>query len=268
MKSFIKIIKMGLAAVLVLSLAACGASGNVEKMQEASTEEVSKADTICFGTNAEFPPFEYTSENGIIEGFDGIDIAIAKYIAEDNGKTLSISNIDFNLLIKSLQNDNVDAVIAGMTITDERKELVDFSEPYYTATQVMIVKEDSDIQKAADMKGKNIVVIQGYTGEKCVQDLGFSYAAYKKGSETIPELMNGNCDVIVIDSVTAQKFVDDNKGIKIVEDSDAFETEEYVIAVKKGNKELLDKINASISKMKEEGTISEISQQYMDVEVP
>ena len=107
----------------------------------------------------------------------------------------------------------------------------------------MIVKEDSDIASAADMADKKICVIQGYTGEICVKDLGYPYEAFKKGTDAIMELVNGKCDVVVIDSATAQKYVLDNQGLKIVEDASAFESEEYAIAVKKGNTELLDKIN-------------------------
>ena len=153
-----------------------------------------------------------------------------------------------------------------MTVTDERKEAVDFSEPYYQATQVMIVRDDSTITKAEDMKDKEIRVIQGYTGETVVQDLGYSYQSFKKGSEAILELVNGKCDVVVIDSATAEKYVKDNAGLKIVEDADAFEAEEYAIAVKKGNTELLDKINASIKKYKEDGTIASISAKYLDAD--
>jgi polar amino acid transport system substrate-binding protein len=153
-----------------------------------------------------------------------------------------------------------------MTITDERKEAVDFSVPYYTATQVMIVKEDSDIATAADMADKKICVVQGYTGEVCVSEMGYPYEAFKKGTEAVMELVNGKCDVVVIDSATAAKYVSDNEGLKIVEDSSAFESEEYAIAVQKGNTELLDKINASIEAMLADGTISDLAVQYTEAE--
>ena len=128
----------------------------------------------------------------------------------------------------------------------------------------MIVKADSDIQKAADMADKKIVVIQGYTGESCVKKLGYSYEAFKKGSEAILELSNGKCDVVVIDSATAKKYVSDNEGLKIVEDADAFGSEEYGIAVKKGNTELLNQINTEVQKLLDDGTISELSAKYLE----
>ena len=224
----------------------------------------SKGDALTFGTNAEFPPFEYVTSNGAIGEYDGIDMAIAKQIAEDNGMTAAVENMEFDSLLVALQNGQIDAVIAGMTATDERRETVDFSTPYYTATQVMIVKEDSDITSAADMADKKICVIQGYTGEVCVQDMGYTYEAFKKGTEAVMELTNGKCDVVVIDSATAQKYVSDNEGLKIVEDPSAFASEEYAIAVQKGNTELLDKINKTIDKMLADGTINELAVKYTE----
>ena len=245
MKAMKKILALGFAAVLALASVGCGS-------------KESESNAIVFGTNAEFPPFEYVAAQGTIGEFDGIDIAIASKIGDDIGKEAQINNMEFDSLLIALENGQVDAVIAGMTVTDERKEKVDFSTPYYTATQVMIVKEDSDIKKASDMADKKIVVIQGYTGEVCVQDMGYSYEAFKKGTEAILELVNGKCDVVVIDSATAEKFVGDN------EDPDAFEAEEYAIAVKKGNTELLNQINTSIQKMLDDGTISSLSAEYLD----
>ena len=221
---------------------------------------------IKFGTNAEFPPFEYVTAAGVIGEYDGIDMAIAKEIGVQTGMDISIENMEFDSLLIALENGQIDAVISGMTITEERAQSVDFSVPYYTATQVMIVDQNSDIKSAADMADKRIVVIQGYTGEFCVQDLGYDYEAFKKGTEAILELNNGKCDVVVIDSATAQKYVKDNPNLKIVEDPSAFEAEEYGIAVKKGNTELLNKINTAIEKMLADGTISEWSVSYSEAE--
>jgi len=215
-------------AVALVAMAGCGSKSG-------------SADTIKFGTNAEFPPFEFISAKGVIGEYDGIDIAIAKKIGEELGKEATIENMEFDSLLVALQNGQIDAVIAGMTVTDERKEAVNFSTPYYTATQVMIVKEDSDIAKATDMEGKTIAVVQGYTGETCVQEMGYDYEAFKKD-------------------------VSDNKGIKIVEDSSAFESEEYAIAIQKGNDELLEKVNAAVEKFLADGTISELAAQYAQAE--
>lgn len=219
---------------------------------------------LTFGTNAEFPPFEFVAGSGVIDQYDGIDMAIAKQIAEDNGMTAAIENMEFDSLLVALQNGQIDAAIAAMTVTEDRKEAVDFSVPYYTATQVMIVKEDSDIAAATDMADKKICVVQGYTGEICVNDMGYSYESFKKGTEAVMELVNGKCDVVVIDSATAQKYVDDNEGLKIVEDASAFESEEYAVAVQKGNTALLDMINKAIEAKLADGTISDLGVQYTE----
>jgi len=206
------------ALVLAMSMAvsmltACG-SGADNAAETAGTETVNTdaADAgaasgavvtktegvLTFGTNAEFPPFEFIASSGVIDQYDGIDIAIAKQIAEENGMKAAIENMEFDSLLIALENGQIDAAIAGMTVTEKRKESADFSIPYYTATQVMIVKEDSDIAAAADMADRKICVVQGYTGEICVQDLGYPYEAFKKGTEAIMELVNGKCDVVVI----------------------------------------------------------------------
>lgn len=295
MKKTTKVAALMLAVAMMLT--ACG--GNADQAAdaadtgaaspEASTPDEAPADTetpasdeatgaetavavtktegvITFGTNAEFPPFEFVASSGVIDQYDGIDMAIAKQIAEENGMTAAVENMEFDSLLVALQNGQIDAAIAGMTVTEERKEAVDFSTPYYTATQVMIVKEDSDIAAAADMADKKICVVQGYTGEVCVQDMGYPYEAFKKGTEAVMELVNGKCDVVVIDSATAQKYVGDNEGLKIVEDSEAFESEEYAIAVQKGNTALLDMINTAIEAKLADGTISELGVQYTEAE--
>lgn len=268
MKKATKVLALILAmAMMACTLAACGSSADTTAATEtADTEAAAPAEggAITFGTNAEFPPFEYVTANGVIGEYDGIDMALAKQIAEENGMTAAIENIEFDSLLVALQNGQIDAVIAGMTVTDERKEAVDFSTPYYTATQVMIVKEDSDIAKAADMADKKICVVQGYTGEVCVNEMGYPYEAFKKGTEAVMELVNGKCDVVVIDSATAAKYVGDNEGLKIVEDPEAFASEEYAIAVKKGNTELLDMINKSIEAKLADGTIAELAVQYTE----
>jgi len=239
-------------AMMVISLAACSKSNAAAKNK------------IVFATNPEFPPFEYVTSKGVIGEYDGIDMAIAVKIGEKLGMEVEMQSMEFDSLLVALQNGQIDATIAGMTMTEERAKSVDFATPYYTATQVMIVPEGSAIAKAQDMAGKAISVVQGYTGETCVQELGYEYTAFKKGTECVMELVNGKCDVVVIDSATAQAYIKDQKGLKIVEDPAAFASEQYSIAVQKGNTELLNKLNKAIEEMLADGTISEISAKYAD----
>lgn len=275
MKNFKKVLAIILSLACVACVfSACGTT-DTETTTVATDETESQTSfttitdgVITFGTNAEFPPFESVSANGIIssadgsQSFDGIDMAIANKIGEKYGMKAVINNMEFDSLLISLKNGQLDACIAGMTVTEDRKEEVDFSTPYYVATQVMIVKEGSDIKSAADMEGKKIAVVQGYTGETVVNELGYEYEAFKKGTECVMELTNGKCDVVVIDSATADKYVADNEGLVIVTDSEAFESEEYAIAVAKGNTALLDAINTAIEELKADGTIASLSAQY------
>ena len=257
MKLFKKI-----AAVAMTAMLACAAFTGCGSAKGSS-------DTWIVGTNAEFPPFEFVSSSqGVIDQYSGIDVELIKMIGEENGKTVTINNMEFDSLTLALKNGQVNVIIAGMTVTEDRKEEVDFSEPYYVAKQVMIVKEDSTLSSAADLAGKSIAVVAGYTGETLVQDLGYKlgtdYQSFKKGTDAVLELVNGKCDVVVIDSATANQYLKDNAGLKIVEDS-SFESEEYAIAVKKGDTETLNMINASIQKMKADGTIDKLSAKYADV---
>ncbi|MCQ2526131.1 MAG: basic amino acid ABC transporter substrate-binding protein [Lachnospiraceae bacterium] len=252
MKKFTKFVALASAVVMAVAcMTGCGSKASGK---------------IVFGTNAEFPPFEFVSANGVIDTYDGIDICIAKQIGEDNGMTAEIANMEFDSLLVAIQNGQIDAAIAGMTVTDERAQSVDFSIPYYNATQVIIVKEGSDITCAADLAEKFTAVVQGYTGETCITELGYKYESFKKGTECIMELVNGKCDAVVIDSATASKYVSDNAGLVIVTDEEAFGSEQYAIAVKKGNTELLNKINATIEKMLEDGTIANLSDKYCTAE--
>lgn len=271
MKKVTKITALVIAMAMMMSmLTACGSDAGAATdatgtaNDNAADAGAAQGGTLTFGTNAEFPPFEFVTSNGVIDQYDGIDMAIAKQIADENGMTAAVENMEFDSLLIALQNGQIDAVIAGMTVTEERLEAVDFSTPYYTATQVMIVKEDSDITSAADMADKKICVVQGYTGQICVEEMGYPFEAFKKGTEAVMELVNGKCDVVVIDSATAQKYVSDNEGLKIVEDASAFESEEYAIAVQKGNTELLNMINKAIEAKLADGTISELSAKYID----
>lgn len=270
MKKLFVLAAAGLMAGSLLTACGSSSSNDAASASSASASEASSAasdEAWIVGTNAEFPPFEEPASGSgdSVDGYKGIDMELIQAIAEDNGATVSINNMEFDSLTIALKNGQCDLVIAGMTITDERSEEVTFSDPYYTAKQVMIVSEDNtDITKASDMEGKTIAVIQGFTGETAVNELGYDYEAFKKGTEAIQELKNGKCDVVVIDSATANQYIEEAGGLKIVEDDDAFTSEQYGIAVKADDTELLEKINASIAKLQEDGTIDEICMKYMN----
>ena len=247
-KGLMKVV--ALAAASVMAVAGCGSS-----------------DKLIMGTNAAFPPFEYTTSQGLVGEFDGIDVAIANKIAENVGKELQIEDMEFDGLVASVSTGKVDMVVAGMTATDEKKQSVDFSDPYYVASQVIVVAPDNtDITRAEDLKNdKTVGVVLGYTGDNIVtNDLQLAedkVTRANRGIDIVQDVKNGKLDAVVIDSATGKALAEKN-GLKIVEDPQAFETEEYAIAVKKGNTELLDKINETLSEMKASGEIEQLAMEY------
>ena len=250
-KGLLKIAALTAASVMAaMALAGCGGS-----------------DKLTMGTNAAFPPFEYTTSAGLVGEFDGIDVAIAKRIADDMGTELEIADMDFDGLIAAVSTGKVDMVAAGMTATDERRKSVDFSDTYYVASQVMVVAADNtDITKAEDLKNdKKVGVVLGYTGDGIVtEDLEIAedkITRANRGIDIVQDVKNGKLDAVVIDSATGIALAEKN-GLKVVEDAEAFETEEYAIAVKKGNKELLEKINATLAEMKSSGAIENLAVEY------
>lgn len=252
-KGLIKVISAMAAAVMcAAALTGCGGG---------------KSGQLVMGTNAAFPPFEFTTSNGIVGEFDGIDVAIAKKIAESEGKELKIEDMEFEGLIASVSSGKIDMAVAGMTATEERKKNVDFSDTYYVASQVMIVAKDcADITKADDLKnGKTVGVVLGYTGDGIVtEDLEIpedKITRANRGIDIVQDVKNGKLDAVVIDSATGKALAEKND-LKVVEDAEAFETEEYAIAVKKGNTKLLESINKVLKEMKENGEIDELAQKY------
>ena len=247
-KMFKSVVALALVAVVAFAFAGCGNDG---------------AEKLIMATNAEFPPFEFvaTDGNGVCGEFDGIDIAIAAEIAKDMGVELSVSNMDFNSIIPAVKSGKADIGIAGMTVKPDRLENVDFSTPYWVAVQTIIVKEDNaDITNVETLKGKKVGVVTGYTGDLTLSEIeGIDLARYQKGVDAVQDVINGKIDAAVIDSPTAASFIAKNPGLKGVSDDTVFEKEEYAIAIKKGNKELLDKVNATVERLINEGKIAAIA---------
>lgn len=247
MKNLKKIIAAVLALCMLCCFAGCGAKDN----------------TLTMGTNATFPPYEYVDDDGNIIG---IDAEIAAAIAEKLGMELEIKDMEFDSLITACAGGSVDMVLAGMTVTDERKESVNFSDSYATGIQVIIVKEDSEIATADDLDGKTIGVQSGTTGDiYCRDDYGEdSVKQYNNGALAVAALQNGQVDCVVIDNEPAKNFVAANEGLKILDTE--YITEDYAIAVAKENTELLEKINNAMAELKADGTIDKIINKYIPAE--
>lgn len=217
---------------------------------------------LIMATNATFPPYEYYEGNKII----GIDAEIAALIAEELGMELEITDMDFNGILGAVQNGTADIGMAGMTVTEKRKESVNFSNTYATAVQVVIVKEGSAIKTIDDLAGKKIGVQEATTGDiYATDDFGEeNVLRYNNGPTAIQALQNGTIDAVIIDNEPAKAYVKDNAGLVILKS--AYAEEEYAIAVAKGNDELLEKINEALDKLTENGEIEKIVNKYIPAE--
>lgn len=249
------------AATEAATTAAEAAENNAETEAAEAAEATESKGTLVMATNAEFPPYEYHDGGEIV----GIDVEIARAIATEMGMDFEVEDIAFDSIIPEVTSGKADFGAAGITITEDRKQSVDFSEPYATATQVVIVQEGSEIQAVDDLEGKTIGVQLGTTGDIYVEDVeGATTERYNKGFEAVQALSQGKIDAVVIDSEPAKVFVAENEGLKILDE--AFTTEEYAICVKKGNTELLDGINAAIAELKASGELQAIVDKYISAE--
>ena len=234
-------------------MAACGS-----KKDEGSKNE-EKKEQLVMATNAEFPPYEYYDGDEIV----GIDAEFAEAIAEKLGMELKIEDMAFDSIIPAVQSGKADIGVAGMTVDPDRATQVDFTDSYYTGRQVIIVAEDSAIAGPDDLAGKKIGVQQGTTGDLyTTDDYGDECVErFNKGMEAVQALQQGKVDAVVIDDQPAKTFVEENEGLKILETE--YVEEDYAMALKKGNDELLKKVNDAIKALKEDGTFDEIVAKYI-----
>lgn len=215
---------------------------------------------IYVGTNAEFPPFEYL-ENGEIKGFD---MELVNEIGKILDADIKIVDMAFDGLLPALQMKKVDLVIAGMTANEERMKTVSFTQPYYAASQVIIVKEGNDsIKSFNDLKGKKVGVMLGFTGDMVVSEIeGVKIERFNAAYAGIMALQAGKVEAVVLDSEPAKNYVAQNKGL-VLADADA-EQEEYAIAVRKNDKALLEKVEKALKEIKENGTYDKLLQKYFN----
>ena len=285
-----KLTALMLSSAMMLSLAACGGSASTETVsseatsseaasseaassEAVSTEEAASADAaavttvnagkLTMSTNAAFPPYEMTTDNGELEG---IDIDVAAAVAEKLGLELQVDDMDFDAALLAAQNGKSDMVMAGVTVTDERLKVMDFSDTYAEGIQSIIVPEDSDIASVDDLAGKIIGTQRGTTGYiYCTDDFGEdSVVAYDDGLTAVQALNNGQVDAVVIDNAPAKEFVAANPGLKILDT--AYAQEDYAIGVAKGNTELLNAINGALEELQADGTLQSIVDKYIKAE--
>jgi arginine/lysine/histidine transporter system substrate-binding protein len=241
-----KITAVLLASCLTVSLFGCAGSG-----------EFKQKGKLIMATNAEFEPFEYQKDGKIV----GIDVDIATEIAKDMGVKLEIQNMNFDSVVTAVSTGKADVGIAGLSENPTRAKSVDFTDTYYDASQVIIVKQsNTDITGKDTLKNKKIAVQKGTTGDDEASKLTSSIERFSASTDAVTELKNGKVDAVVIDSFPAKIFVNQNSDLKIV--GSGLTSEKYSIAVRKGNTKLVEQINKSLKKLKNNGTLDTIIKKY------
>ena len=261
-------------SVAALALTACGGSSSSVASSVASSASSEAASTsaaaaelttveagkLTMATNATFPPYEMTTDAG---EFEGIDIDTAKAIAEKLGLELQIDDMDFDAALLAVQQGKADMVMAGVTVTDERQNVMDFTDSYATGIQSIIVPEGSDIASPDDLAGKKIGTQRGTTGYiYCTDDFGEdSVVAYDNGLTAVQALNNGQVDAVVIDNAPAKEYVAANPGLKVLDTS--YAEEDYAIGMNKDNTALVEAVNAALEELKADGTLQSIVDKYI-----
>ena len=279
-----KILALSMAAALSLGLlAGCGGTASQPSTQPSEAQESTTPDDsnteatlttveegkLIMSTNAQFPPYEMVADDG---SFEGIDVEVATAIAEKLGLELEIDDMDFDAALLAAQNGKSDMVMAGVTVNEERLQVMDFSDSYANGVQVVIVTEDSDIATVDDLANADKIGTQrGTTGYIYCSDTpengGYGedhVTAYDDGATAVQALLNGQVDAVVIDNAPAQEYVKANPGLKILDTE--FANEEYAIGVAKGNESLLNAINGALAELEADGTLQSIIDKYIPAE--
>ena len=272
MKKFFALV---LTLAMMLSLAACGGNdapaeentdggANTETQEPAGDAGITTVEEgkLVLSTNAEFAPYEMLDDSG---NPIGIDMEVGAAIAEKLGLELQIEDMGFDAALLAVQNGQSDIAMAGITVDEERLEVMDFTDSYATGVQVVIVKEGSDV--TLDNLGEKTIGTQmGTTGFiYCTDDYGEDHViGYETGAVAIQALVNGQIDAVVIDNLPAQSYVGANEGLTILDTE--YAVEDYAIAVAKGNTALLEAVNAAMAELKADGTFQAIVDKYIKAE--
>lgn len=270
----IKLLALLLAALLIVpfSFASCDTEKDdtSSDTESANSEDdatvpasIKEAGKVIMATNAYFPPYEFIDDDG---NFAGIDVEIMEEIADMWGVELSIDNMEFSSILGAVQNGKADVGVAGMTVKAERLESVNFTHTYAKAKQVIIVKEDSEIDSIDALKDMTVGVQAGTTGAQyAVEDENIKAVEhYSKGVNAVLALLQDKIDAVIIDNEPANVFVEQNEGIKIIDE--VYADEEYAICVAKENTELLEAMNKALETLDENGKLQEIIGKYINSE--
>lgn len=212
------------------------------------------------GTDATYEPFESIDASG---NFVGFDMELIKMVADEMKMELKLQNINWDGIIPGLINGNYDCLISAMTITAERQKQINFSDPYFSIKQVIVVKEDNaQIKTPADLVGKTVTAQIGTTGDLYASKIkDIKMKRFDTNPQAVQELLNNNADAAVMDDLVAAKAISKNTDLKMIEITD-IETENYGIGIKKENTELLEKINKALETLRKNGKLAELTQKY------
>ena len=241
MKKFVKLMLMFLLSVVI------------------SISVFAKNNVVYVGTNAEFAPFEYLDKNKIV----GFDIDLLDAISKETGLEFKIQDMAFDGLLPALQTKKIDMVIAGMSATPERQKAVAFSKPYFKAKQVVITTPEKakSLKSFKDLSGKKVGVMLGFTGDTVVSEIkGVKVERFNAAYAAILALSQNKIDAVVLDSEPAKKYTANNKQFVIA--NIPAEEEDYAIAFRKNDKELINKVNAALDKIKSNGEYDKILKKY------
>jgi glutamine transport system substrate-binding protein len=263
-----KMFRVGIVTVLMMSLLAltgCGGQQAAAPAGNASTGGGTTEKVLKVGADIAYAPFEFMDEKQQPTGFD---VDLMTEIGKDLGYTVKFETAAFDGLIAALGNGKFDVIASAMTITDDRAKSVLFSDRYFESAQYIAVKKGSNIKSDADLKGKKVAVQQGTTGQFAVEGLGINPKKFETVGDAINDMLNGGSDAVVADSPTILWFIKQNPTKNIESVSGNFPKEYFGLAFKMDNKELADKVNATLKKFKENGKYNEIYKKWFNAEAP
>ncbi|WP_299448628.1 basic amino acid ABC transporter substrate-binding protein [uncultured Phascolarctobacterium sp.] len=244
------ILMMAVIAAVAMLAAGCGGAKDEKKAEPAKVLRV--------GTEPTFAPFEFQKEGS--KDYDGFDMDLARAVGKQMGVKVEIVNMGFDALIPALNANNIDMVAAGMSITDERKNAVSFSEPYYTSGLIIMVnKDNTEVKSVKDLEGKRIAVQIGTTGEKKARSIkDAKVTAFNTNTEAAMELKNKGVDAVINDSPVVGYYLAQGGNATAMTVGEVMEAEQYGLAVKKGNDKLAGDINKALTELKKNGEYDKI----------
>lgn len=268
MKKMSKLFAVLLAMLMLCGmLAGCGKQQTEQESQSGQTEQnalekVQSAGKLVIATSPDFPPFEMLGENGEVIG---IEIELMQKIAAKLNVTLEITQMDFDSVLTGVQANKFDCAASGISVDEDRKKNMDFTDPYCLAAQAIVVKADSDIQTKADLTGKKVAVQSGTTADKFCQNNQYQVSAFTANNDAQAALLAGKVDAWVIDDLTAAEMVkayNAEHPDALVVLSEAMTTEPYAFAFAKGSDALVSKINEALHELLNDGTVKALFEKY------